>query len=63
MEALLLGLCVLLSSDEVVIFRRLQNVMKTGSDAEVMQIICVGFVVFCELLLMTHAIICLRFLL
>lgn len=42
----MLGLCVLPGSDEVVIFRRLQNVMKTASDAEVIRIIYVSFVVF-----------------
>lgn len=63
MQALVLGLCVLPGSDEVVIFRRLQNVVKTASDAEVIRIICVSFAVFCELLLMTHAIICVTFLL
>lgn len=46
MQALVLGLCVLPGSDEVVIFRRLQNVMKTASDAEVIRIIYVSFVVF-----------------
>lgn len=49
-------------SDTVVVIGRLENVRKTSSDVEVAQTLSVSFVVFCELLLKIHAVICLRFL-